>query len=124
MGKVRTDDDLHSAAEIGLQISRLRLQKNLSQEALAEKAGLDRSTLNKIESGRRIPDATVLIALSKELSVSPGELFPQNPACSNHSLSFESKLHSLIEKMNLQKRELFCSFMLQAASAFISDSAV
>lgn len=124
MGKVRTDDDMHSAVEIGLQISRLRLQKHLSQEALAEKAGLDRSTLNKIESGRRIPDAAVLIALSKELSVTPGDLFPQNPACSNQAHSFESKLHRLIEKMNPQKRELFCSFMLQAAPAFISDSTV
>ena len=124
MGRVRTDEEMRSAAKIGLKISQLRVQRHLSQEALAEKAGMDRVTLTRIESGQRIPDAALLIALSKPLMVQPGDLFPQSRVISENTEAFENELHGLLMKMSPNKKELFCNFILQAASGFISDSAV
>ena len=37
--------------DLGLKVSELRLQKNLTQEQLAEKAGVDRKTISRIENG-------------------------------------------------------------------------
>ena len=124
MGRVRTDAEMRSAADIGLKISQLRVQRHFSQEALAENAGMDRITLTRIESGQRVPDAAQLIALSGALRVQPGDLFPQIPAASVDTEAFENELHSLLMKMGSKKKGLFCSFILQAASGFISDKAV
>lgn len=40
--------------EIGKRFAQLRLNQNLSQAALAEKAGLTRLTVHKIESGANV----------------------------------------------------------------------
>ncbi len=38
--------------EIGKSLQRLRLYKNMSQQQLADKAGLDRTTISRTEAGR------------------------------------------------------------------------
>jgi transcriptional regulator with XRE-family HTH domain len=38
--------------ELGIQLKRIRLQKNMSQQQLAIKSGLYRSTISEIENGR------------------------------------------------------------------------
>ena len=38
--------------EIGIQLKRMRLRKNMSQQQLAVKSGLYRSTISEIENGR------------------------------------------------------------------------
>ena len=38
--------------ELGIQLKRIRLQKNMSQQQLAAKSGLYRSTISEIEHGR------------------------------------------------------------------------
>ncbi len=43
--------DAAALAEIGRRLAQLRLNQNLSQAALAEKAGLTRLTVHNIESG-------------------------------------------------------------------------
>jgi transcriptional regulator with XRE-family HTH domain len=48
----RSDDDRH-LARIGQAIRTIRKQKGLSQEALADAAGIDRSHMGKIERGER-----------------------------------------------------------------------
>lgn len=56
--------DLHSPdallAELGRRIERLRLARNLSQEALAERAGIGRATMQRIERGEPVK-TTVLV---------------------------------------------------------------
>lgn len=39
-------------ADIGERIARIRLSRNISQEALAEKTGLTRRTLSRLETGQ------------------------------------------------------------------------
>lgn len=38
--------------ELGIQFKKMRLQKNMSQQQLAAKSGLYRSTISEIENGR------------------------------------------------------------------------
>jgi putative transcriptional regulator len=38
--------------EVGIQLKRIRLRKNMSQLELAKKSGLNRSTISEIENGR------------------------------------------------------------------------
>ena len=58
-----------AAVAFGHVLRKLRLQKDLSQEELALRAGLDRAYPSLLESGRRQPTLTVLIALAKALDI-------------------------------------------------------
>ena len=60
-----------AAVAFGHVLRKLRLQKDLSQEELALRAGLDRAYPSLLESGRRQPTLTVLIALAKALDITP-----------------------------------------------------
>jgi transcriptional regulator with XRE-family HTH domain len=51
----------------GELIKQLRLEKNLSQEALAESAGVSRSNLNRLENGKGEASIETLLKLNKVL---------------------------------------------------------
>ena len=54
---------------IAANIARLRLDRQLTQEELAQKAGLSRMALGNIERGTVVPRARTLTALRKALRV-------------------------------------------------------
>lgn len=60
---------------IGERIRKLRKVHGLSQEKLAERAGIDRSHMGFIEQGRRQPTIATLQKLTKVLGISLEELF-------------------------------------------------
>ena len=57
----------------------VRLQKKLSQESLAQKAGLSVSYVSMLERGQRSPPLDTLEALAKGLGVSPLALLQELP---------------------------------------------
>ena len=59
---------------IASNIARLRLDRQLTQEELARKAGLSRVALGKIERGIVVPRARTLTAIGKALGVPLGDL--------------------------------------------------
>jgi XRE family transcriptional regulator, regulator of sulfur utilization len=59
---------------LGERIERLRKQKGLTQEQLAEKAGLHRAYFWDIENGRNISVKTAYV-ISRALGVTLSELF-------------------------------------------------
>lgn len=59
---------------IAANVARLRLDRQLTQEKLAEKAGLSRVALGKIERGAVLPRVGTLQGLAKALGVPVGEL--------------------------------------------------
>ncbi len=61
---------------LGLQIRRLRQEKNLSQEEFAELADIDRAYYGGVERGERNVSALNLIKIADALNVEIGELFP------------------------------------------------
>jgi transcriptional regulator with XRE-family HTH domain len=60
---------------LGAQLRRLRLDRQLTQETLAELAGLNYKYIGKIELGKADPGADVLVRLSRALGVPVGALF-------------------------------------------------
>lgn len=73
--KVMTNATENIYKVIGERIRKLRKAQELSQERLAERAGIDRSHMGFIEQGRRQPTLTTLYKLTKSLGISLEELF-------------------------------------------------
>jgi transcriptional regulator with XRE-family HTH domain len=63
-----------SVERIGMRIKALRQKRKLSQEALAERAGITRGYLARLETGRHEPTLTMLGKLAKALKVEIGGL--------------------------------------------------
>jgi transcriptional regulator with XRE-family HTH domain len=61
-------------AALGEAVRRLRLEAEMSQEALAEAAGTDLTQVGGIERGIRNPSYTTLLRLATALGTSVGEL--------------------------------------------------
>lgn len=88
------------------RVAELRNAKGLTQEELADLAGMHQTTLSKIERGRRGLDQEHMRRLAPHLGVTPAELLPveENP----YLLSAEER--SLIERLrasNPQERATF-----------------
>jgi transcriptional regulator with XRE-family HTH domain len=60
---------------LGAQLRRLRLERKLSQERLAELSGLNYKYIGRIELGKASPGADVLVRLARALAVPIGHLF-------------------------------------------------
>lgn len=61
--------------KFGQKIKQLRLEKKMSQEALAHAADLDRTYIPSIEKGERNVSIEVIAKLAKALGVEISELF-------------------------------------------------
>ena len=61
--------------QFGSNVRRLRESLGMTQENLAESAGLDRSYIGGIERGDRNPALTAILRLAAALRVAPGALF-------------------------------------------------
>ncbi len=59
----------------GKRVRQLRLKKKLSQERLADLAGLHVTFVGAIERGKRNLSLVTIVKLAKALKVKPGELF-------------------------------------------------
>lgn len=59
---------------LGRNASRLRAQRQLTQEALAERSGLDPSYISGIERGVRNPSVLSLVRLAKGLGCLPSDI--------------------------------------------------
>ncbi|MFD8865988.1 helix-turn-helix domain-containing protein [Streptomyces sp. NPDC059590] len=59
---------------VGDRIRELRTWRNLTQEKLADRAGMDRQAVNRIELGHQAPGLDRLIRIADALDVSLTEL--------------------------------------------------
>lgn len=60
-------------ASVAEKLYELRQDKNLSQAQLAEIAGVDRKTINRIENGHFSPALDTIVRLCVALGVNPSE---------------------------------------------------
>ena len=63
-------------SDFGKHLRKLRIDRELTQEELAEKAGLHFTYVGQIERGVRNPSLVNLYKLAKALSITAGELLP------------------------------------------------
>jgi transcriptional regulator with XRE-family HTH domain len=61
--------------KFGLVIKELRLEKELSQESLANESDIDRTYISDIEKGERNISLKIIERLSETLQISLSELF-------------------------------------------------
>ncbi len=57
------------------RIKVLRAERNLTQQQLANLAGISRTTLALIEKEKAVPDGTTIVALVKALNVPAEQIF-------------------------------------------------
>jgi DNA-binding XRE family transcriptional regulator len=69
-----TKDKINYKLIVGKRIKLLRQELELSQEVLAERCGIYRTYLSRIESGSANPTLLVLVALADSLDVAPSQL--------------------------------------------------
>lgn len=60
--------------EFGINVRNLRIEKGLTQEDLAGKCGLDRTTIVSIENGKANPTLLNIATIAEVLEVKPYEL--------------------------------------------------
>ncbi len=61
-------------AKFGSTVRELRKSRGLSQEKLAFEVGMDLTSINEIENGRRNPTLRTIVKIAQALGVKPGEL--------------------------------------------------
>ena len=72
-----TEKELRSI--LGNNIKRRRVQRDWTQEMLAEKAGVSKNTISEIETGQKFARAKTLVLLAKSFNTEVYELFkPDN----------------------------------------------
>lgn len=67
-------DSNGSLAQLGTAVRKRRKQVGLSQEALADAAGIDRSHMGKIERGERNVTLLNIVRIADALATKPSEL--------------------------------------------------
>jgi transcriptional regulator with XRE-family HTH domain len=65
-------------SEIGKRIQQYRISNRLTLQQLADKAGLTKGYLSRIENSKRSPPVSTLIAVVNALNISISELFGEN----------------------------------------------
>ena len=61
--------------KIGGFLKELRLEKQLTQEQLAEELGVSRRTVSRWETGNNLPDLSLLVELADYYGVDLNEIF-------------------------------------------------
>lgn len=59
------------------RIKAIRAEQKITQDELAKKAGISRTTLAMIENEKAVPDGTTIAALVKALGVSADAIFSE-----------------------------------------------
>jgi len=62
------------ATKFGAVVRRLREERGLTQEELAERAGMSATYVGFVERGDNVPTLTILLQLAEAFDISPSEL--------------------------------------------------
>lgn len=102
------------------RIKELRLEKKLTQQALAKQLGINQTSLSKIENGASTPDALLLTDLSRFFHVTTDYiLFLSKERLAADSLLADNMcnlkkyqhLITIYQKMTQKQQELFYNFL-------------
>lgn len=86
--------------DLGQRIQKLRKDKKITQEQLAEMVGIDPKNISRIEKGNNYPTAENLTSIAKALNVDIYELFVFN------SIPLEQMKEEIINSLSSEKNIL------------------
>lgn len=96
--------------KIGLFITKLRKDKKMTQEQLAQKLYVDRGTVSKWERGVYIPNPEMLGTLSKEFKVSVNELLAGEKKTKDNIQLVDNVAIEIMKDNNKKLKKIFISF--------------
>ena len=94
---------------VGKRIAKIRHEKKLTQENLAEKAGITNNYLSNIERNRSIPSLETLMSICTALSVTPNEILIGTDDTQTNYLTRD--ICNLIEKCTPYERKIIISII-------------
>ena len=90
---------------IGKFIFKKRKEKNFTQEQLAERLGVSNKTISKWETGKCMPDYSMIEPLCQELNITAAQLFDGEDEKSTHTDS-QQILKMIKETQDLKNKKL------------------
>ena len=94
--------------KIGKFIAECRKKENLTQMQLAEKLGLTDRAISKWETGRAMPDSSVMLELCAILKITVNDLLNgEVGTMENYNKEMEGKLIDMIRQKEEHDKELF-----------------
>jgi len=90
----------------GERVRKLRIEKGLSQEALADRLHVVRQTVSKWEKGFSVPDADLLQRLADTFDVPLEELLGATETETTDLDLISKKLSSISEELSIRNRRL------------------
>ena len=88
---------------IGSRIRMAREGLGLSQEKLAERAGVNTSYLSQVERGKKTPSLDVLVRVSGAVNLRLAELFAEDEAVDSRDLQVR-EVEALVDALPTEKR--------------------
>lgn len=83
----------------GKFISKKRKEKNLTQEQLAEKLGVSNKTISKWETGKCMPDYSIVKSLCEELNITIAELMDGEEAEDKSDCRHDEQVMDLLRRI-------------------------
>ncbi len=107
--------------QIGQFIQTLRKEKNLTQKELADKVGVSDKAVSKWETGRSMPDTSLLGPLCSELGISVNELLSaEKLPPENYAGTAEVTIMELLNENKNNKKFAIVQIVLGVVFAFLS----
>lgn len=72
--EMKKSEIIKKERRVAEKLKDLRIERGMSQNALADKSGIDRKTVNRIENNHFSPNLNTLFRLCETLSVKPAEV--------------------------------------------------
>ena len=100
--------------KIGKFIAECRKKQNMTQDELAYQLGVSSKTISRWETGRTLPDYSLLELLSNKLNISVLELLNGQKDYDSNNLDvlIDDLVHIIISKETVKKIFVSCLFML------------
>ncbi|MCC8049796.1 MAG: helix-turn-helix domain-containing protein [Clostridiales bacterium] len=91
---------------IGSYIAQKRKEKNMTQAKLAERLGVSNKTVSKWETGKCMPDYSVIEPLCSELEITVAELMDGENAVDNSVRTYdETQILDLIKRTQMLEKD-------------------
>ena len=106
--------------KIGRFIAEKRKQKNMTQEALGEKVGVNNKTVSRWETGRYMPDLDTIPVLCEELGITVNELLCGEKLDENYKEQADENIMDVFAvNKSINKRKLLCDILTGAGAGII-----